>query len=137
MYELLILFVSSVVSATLFPGGSELLLIYYLHNNPADLWLYFSVVTLGNSLGALITYYMGYYFTWGREKTEQKHQNICAFCRRYGTPTLLFSWLPIVGDLFPLVAGWLKLPIVRSSVLIVIGKAIRYWLVLNSALYLL
>jgi membrane protein YqaA with SNARE-associated domain len=65
--ELLTLFVSSFISATLFPGGSELLLIYHVSHNPADTWIYFLVATAGNSLGALLTYFMGYYLNWGRE----------------------------------------------------------------------
>ncbi len=136
-YELLTLFTSSFVSATLFPGGSELLLIYYLKNNPADLWLYFSVVTLGNSLGALLTYFMGYYFYWGRKKAKSKHQKAWLFCQRYGVSALLLSWLPIVGDLLPLAAGWLKLPVSRSALLIVMGKALRYGVIVSSVLYLL
>ena len=131
------MFASSFVSATLFPGGSELLLIYYLKNNPADLWLYFSSVTLGNSLGALLTYFMGYYLHWGREKAAGKHHKAWLFCQRYGAPSLLLSWLPIVGDLLPLAAGWLKLAILPSILLIVTGKALRYWVIVSSSLYLL
>ena len=137
IYELLTLFISSFVSATLFPGGSELLLIYYLKNNPADLWLYFSVVTLGNSLGALLTYLLGYYLYWGRKEAESKYQKAWLFCQRYGASALLFSWLPIIGDLLPLAAGWLKLAMIPSTLLIVIGKAIRYWVIVSSTLYLL
>ena len=136
-HELLTLFISSFVSATLFPGGSELLLIYYLKNNPADRWLYFLSVTLGNSLGALLTYFMGYYWRWGREKAQSKHHKAWRFCQRYGSPALLLSWLPVVGDLLPLAAGWLKLAILPSALLIIIGKALRYWLIIYSALYLI
>lgn len=135
--ELLILFASSFVSATLFPGGSELLLIYYLKNNPGDLWLYFSSVTLGNSLGALLSYFMGYYLHWGREKAAGKHQKSWLFCQRYGAAALLFSWLPVVGDLLPLVGGWLKLAMLPSMLLIVIGKALRYWAIVSASLYFL
>ena len=135
--ELLTLFISSFVSATLFPGGSELLLLYYLKNNPADAWLYFSSATLGNSLGALLTYFMGYYFHWGRKKAQGKHQKAWLFCQRYGAAALLLSWLPIVGDLLPLVAGWLKLAMIPAILLIVIGKTMRYWVIVSSTLYLL
>jgi membrane protein YqaA with SNARE-associated domain len=136
-YELLALFSSAFISATLFPGGSELLLIYYLNNNPADPWVYFFVVTLGNSLGALVTYFMGYYFYWGRKAAKSKQQNAWLFCQRYGSPALLLSWLPIVGDLLPLAAGWLKLPIARSVLLIVSGKALRYGVIICTTMYLL
>ena len=135
--ELLTLFTSSFVSATLFPGGSELLLIYYLQNNPTDSWLYFSSVTVGNSLGALLTYFMGYSLNWKRKETESKHPKARLFCQRYGAAALLLSWLPIVGDLLPLAAGWLKLAVLPSVFLIVIGKAMRYWVIVSGTLYLL
>lgn len=135
--ELLTLFASSFVSATLFPGGSELLLIYYLQNNPVDTWLYFSSVTVGNSLGALFTYFMGYYLNWKRKETQSKHHKAWLFCQRYGAAALLLSWLPIVGDLLPLAAGWLKLAVLPSVFLIVIGKAMRYWVIASGTLYLL
>ena len=129
--------ISSFVSATLFPGGSELLLIYYLQHNPADAWLYLSSVTVGNSLGALLTYLMGYYLHWGRKKAQSKQHKAWLFCQRYGVWTLLLSWLPVVGDLLPLAAGWLKLAMLPATLLIVIGKAIRYWVLVSSTLYLL
>lgn len=135
--ELLALFTSSFISATLFPGGSELLLIYYLHNNPTDRWLYFSSVTVGNSSGALLTYFMGYYLHWGRKEAESKHQKAWLFCQRYGAAVLLLSWLPVVGDLLPLAAGWLRLAILPSTLLIIAGKAMRYWVLVSGAFYLL
>lgn len=30
--------------------------------------------------------------------------------QRFGAPALLLSWLPLVGDLLCLLAGWLRLP---------------------------
>lgn len=135
--ELIALFFSGFISSTLLPGGSELLLIYYVKNNPESSWLYLIVVTIGNSLGALVTYFMGYYFYWGRDKAQAKHQKAIYFCKKYGVYTLLLSWLPIVGDLLPLVAGWLKLSIIKSVIYITAGKAVRYSLIVISTLYLL
>lgn len=135
--DLFTLFFSGFISSTLLPGGSELLLIYYIKSSADNYWLYFFAVTAGNSLGALLTYFMGYYFYWGREKAQSKHEKAYLFCQKYGVYPLLLSWLPIVGDLLPLVAGWLKLPIIKSSIYIVIGKAIRYALIVTSTLYFL
>lgn len=126
---------SGFISSTLLPGGSELLLIYYVKNNPDVTWHFFIAVTAGNSLGAMFTYLMGYYFYWGREKAQAKHQKAIHFCRKYGVYSLLLSWLPIVGDLLPLVAGWLKLSLFKSILFIVSGKAIRYLLIIVSTLY--
>lgn len=133
--ELFSLFISGFVSSTLLPGGSELLLIYYVKNNPENCWIYFFAVTAGNSLGAMFTYLMGYYFYWGRDKAQKKHKKAYLFCQKYGVYSLLLSWLPLIGDLLPLVAGWLKLSILKSLILIITGKALRYVLIIISTLY--
>lgn len=133
--ELIILFSSAFISSTLFPGGSELLFIYYMRNNPDTVWTYFFAVTLGNSLGAIFTYFMGFYFHWGRNQTQQKYKKATLFCQRYGVYSLFFSFLPIVGDLLPLAAGWLKLSVLKCLLFIVSGKALRYLLIVASVLY--
>ncbi len=135
--ELITLFLSGFISSTLLPGGSELLLIYYLKNNPDNALGYFFAVTAGNSLGAMVTYLMGYYFYWGRDKAQAKHKKAIHFPKKYGVYSLLLSWLPIVGDLLPLVAGWLKLSISKSIIFIVTGKGLRYLLIIISTLYFL
>jgi len=135
--ELVTLFFSGFISSTLLPGGSELLLIYFLKSNPDNGWAYFFAVALGNSLGAMLTYFMGYYFYWGRDKAQAKHEKAIRFLKKYGVYSLLLSWLPIVGDLLPLVAGWLKLSISKSIVFIVTGKALRYLLIIMSTRYFL
>lgn len=135
--ELIILLVSSLLSATLFPGGSELLLIYYLKNNPNDLWWYFSAATLGNSLGAILTYCLAWRLYWGREKAKNKHLKTWNFCQKYGVLALLLSWLPVVGDFIPLAAGWLKTPPLLSILLITAGKALRYGVIIIGTLFLI
>lgn len=133
--ESITLFVSGFISSTLLPGGSELLLIYFVKNNPDAVWNYFVAVSAGNSLGAMLTYIMGYYFYWQREKTQKKYKKATVFCQRYGVYSLLLSWLPIVGDILPLVAGWLKLPFLKCLLFIVSGKTLRYLLIIASVFY--
>lgn len=133
LIELVSLFISAFVSSTLFPGGSELLVIYYVKANTNNWPFYFIVATAGNSAGAIFTYVMGYYFYWGREKA--KHKKAYHVLKKYGTYSLLLSWMPIIGDLLPLVAGWLKLPILQSILYIFVGKALRYGLIISPVLY--
>ncbi|MFQ3176142.1 MAG: membrane protein YqaA with SNARE-associated domain [Psychromonas sp.] len=133
----MVLLVSSFVSATLFPGGSELLLIYYVKNNPSNLWWYFSSVTLGNSLGALSSYFLGFYVCGGSQKVKSKYLKTWTFCQKHGLWALLLSWLPVVGDFIPLAAGWLKLPIFRSILLMTLGKALRYAVITFATLSLI
>ena len=46
--------------------------------------------------------------------------------QRYGTWSLLLSWLPIVGDPLTFIAGVLRVPLLTFLVLVTIGKAARY-----------
>ena len=54
----LILFFSAFVSATLFPLGSEALLIYDIKEG-YNIYLLVLVATLGNTLGSVVNYYLG------------------------------------------------------------------------------
>ena len=126
MFDLSSLFFSAFISSTLFPGGSELLLIYYLTQHPEHALSYFIAVTVGNTLGAMVTYVMGYYLDWKRSDTQQKHPKIWQWAKQKGSWALLLSWLPVIGDLLPLMAGWLKIPFSKAIFMILIGKALRY-----------
>ena len=54
----LILFITSLISATLFPLGSEALLIYDIKEG-YNLYLLLLFATIGNSLGSVINYFLG------------------------------------------------------------------------------
>ena len=126
MNEYWLLFSSGFISATLFPGGSEVLYVYYLTQELSHKWAFFLAVTAGNSLGGIVTYLLGYYIQYGQEKASLKHPKTFELCKKWGYLALIFSWLPIVGDVICLFAGWLRLPIARSFISIIIGKSCRY-----------
>ncbi|MBT6490772.1 MAG: DedA family protein, partial [Deltaproteobacteria bacterium] len=46
--------------------------------------------------------------------------------RRYGALSLLFAWLPIVGDPLCLAAGYLKVNWWHCTICMAIGKLVRY-----------
>jgi len=54
------LFLSSFISSTLFPGGSEVVLGVLAAAQHYDLWLLLAIASLGNTLGALSTWALGY-----------------------------------------------------------------------------
>lgn len=117
------LFLSSLLGATLLPGGSEIILIGTLKNQPDLFWTAILLGTLGNTLGGMITFAMG----WMLPATHQlKHvKNV----RRYGTPALLLAWTPFVGDALCLAAGWLRLNIWQVMLFMAAGKLARYWVI--------
>lgn len=124
------LFLSALVSSTLLPGSSEAMLIYKIHagGNPLALVI---TASIGNVLGSLITYVMG---RAGNEVVHRKWLRISEqevaraefWFDRYGQPSLLFAWLPVVGDPLCLVAGLFRSPVINFIVLVGIGKIGRY-----------
>lgn len=126
------LFFSALISSTLFPGGSEALLIYRLQDVASNPYLLITMATLGNVLGSIITYYMGKYgFQFSHRWfhiSPAKQQQAETYFKRWGTPALLFAWLPIIGDPLCLVAGALRYNIYVFIALVGIGKLTRYTL---------
>lgn len=127
--ELWGLFTSAFISSTLAPGGSELVLAYLLLNSDISYILLGTVATAGNTLGALTTMLLGYFpahLLSGRYAKKFYNPKALELLRKWGVYALLFSWLPVIGDALCFAAGWLRLPVLRATVFIVTGKALRY-----------
>jgi membrane protein YqaA with SNARE-associated domain len=129
------LFVAAFVSATLIPVGSEPALFGLLKLNPELFWSAIVVATLGNTLGGMVDWWMGYgaHQAVDRYSHSRMHMKAMDWLRRLGPKACLLSWLPIVGDPLCAVAGWLKLPFWPCSGYMLIGKFLRY-LAMTSAL---
>lgn len=124
------LFFSALISSTLFPGGSEALLLYRLNEGGNAVALVL-IATVGNVLGSLITYAMGRLGNAAMHKkwlriSEAQSERAERWFAAYGKPALLFAWLPIVGDPLCLVAGLLRCGIIPFLLLVTIGKLARY-----------
>ena len=117
------LFASSFLAATLLPGGSEAVLFAVLKLHPEQLWPALGVATLGNTLGGLSSYLLG------RLIPQTKPLKGLATVQRWGSPALLFSWVPLLGDPLCVAAGWLRLNPWWSTLFIAIGKFGRYWVI--------
>lgn len=123
------LFWTGLLSATLLPGGSEALFIAALQGawtHPVKAWL---TITLGNSLGGLSTWLLGYLIArgwWSQKDLNARFQPALARIRRHGGLALLFSWVPLVGDPLCLAAGWAGIPFGAAALFITLGKALRY-----------
>lgn len=116
------LFCSAFISSTLLPGGSEALVVYGITEYPDKLFSLVLTATVGNTFGAIVTYAIGRLIP----NKKQDERSLRLF-KKWGPITLLFSWVPIVGDGFCLAAGWLRVNFWLSAVFILIGKAARYW----------
>lgn len=123
------LFISAFVSSTIAPGGSEAVLAYLVNQQAASVVQLIAVATVGNTLGALTTWWLG---VWASKKYPAENllnagkQKSLQTVRTWGGWALLFSWLPVVGDGLCFAGGWLRLSLISSLTAIALGKAIRY-----------
>lgn len=127
------LFFSAFISSTLFPGGSEAVLAYLASEAEHPLFLLVTVATLGNTLGAMTSWGIGRLIStrYSAEKlSKASQQKAVARIQKYGSPILLLSWLPVVGDPLCVAAGWLRIHWLWSLVFISVGKLLRYIVVI-------
>lgn len=117
------LFASSFLAATLLPGGSEAVLFGVLKLNPGQFWPALGVATLGNTLGCLSSYVIG------RIIPPKRDLPGLPAVRKFGSPALLLSWVPIIGDPLCVAAGWLRINPWLSLLFIALGKFARYWVI--------
>lgn len=124
------LFFSAFLAATLLPFYSELLLVGLLASgyDPLGLWLWAS---MGNTLGGLLNWTLGRYllhfsdrdwFPFKRETLSRARH----WFGRYGLWSLLFTWLPLVGDPLTFIAGVMRVRLALFALLCGLGKAARY-----------
>lgn len=121
------LFVLAFLSASLLPMGSAWLLLLLLSqgSSPLLVWL---IASAGNTLGSVLNYALGYYARhWVRARqSRERWQQAERWFDRYGIWSMLFAWLPIIGDPLTLVAGVLRANFLLFIVLVTLGKAARY-----------
>ncbi|MFZ6654153.1 YqaA family protein [Undibacterium sp. TJN19] len=126
-------FLISFISATLLPLGSEPAVFAVIKANPQIFWLVILVATIGNTLGGVVDYAMGY----GAQKAfhREKESYWFRWLEHFGAKTMLLAWLPVIGDPICTLAGWLKLPFWPSVFYMAVGKCLRYilisWLLLK------
>jgi membrane protein YqaA with SNARE-associated domain len=124
------LFLMSFLASTLLPLGSEWLLVMMLASGYEPLPTV-AVATVGNYLGAVATYLIG---AWGgnwlivkvMRVSPQQQEKAREYYRRYGSFSLFFSWLPIIGDPLCLVGGMLRINFGLFTLLVASGKLFRY-----------
>lgn len=123
-------FVVAFVSATLLPLGSEPALFAFVKLHPEMLWPALLVATAGNTLGGVVSWWLGWLARRGTEKVTHHPVNTdgraLRWLQRFGPKACLLSWLPIVGDPLCAVAGWLRLPFWPCVAWMAAGKFARY-----------
>jgi membrane protein YqaA with SNARE-associated domain len=124
------LFLSSFLAATILPISSEVHLALLSNTTESKIQILL-VATLGNFLGGLSCYYLGYLgkWDWLNRFFKISNEKIIAYKNKLeklrGWPAF-FCWLPIIGDPLAVAYGFMKAPFYSFSFFMLVGKFLRY-----------
>ncbi len=124
------LFSGSFLAATILPFSSEILVTGMLLAGASPFYVLITA-TIGNWLGSLSTYGIGWIGKWkwiekwfktSHEKIEA-HQTKIA---KYGSLLAFLVWVPVIGDVFALALGFYKVGFIKCYIFMLIGKFLRF-----------
>jgi membrane protein YqaA with SNARE-associated domain len=124
------LFLSSFLAATIVPLSSEVVL-FALIGFKFNVYGCLVLASLGNWMGAMTNYALGYagkwewvekYFKVKRQTIEKQQHRL----EKFGPILAGLSWLPVVGELFPLSLGFFRVKPFWCAVFMLLGIVIRY-----------
>ncbi len=124
------LFIGSFLASTIIPLSADLLLVGILAVG-GNIWICLITATLGNWLGGLTSYWIGWIGKWKwierwfkvkPAQLEKQKANI----DKYGSLLAFFTWLPLVGDLFAIALGFYKINPKLSALYMLIGRFSRF-----------
>jgi len=129
--NILILFGSAFLAATIFPAQSEAVLLVMQAKGVSPEIVLLFVASLGNTLGACVNWGMGRFASGMREKSwfpanAAQLQRAEQWYARWGIWSLLLSWVPFVGDPLTVIAGLLRTPFLVFVIMVAIAKTSRY-----------
>ena len=128
------LFFISFLAATILPFSSELTLAGLISTSNYDNLLLLVSASFGNVLGSVFNWGLGFYARnltikkWFPFKETQIERSSKWFSK-FGKWSLLFAWIPIVGDPLTFVAGLLRVRFLGFIILVAIGKVSRYLII--------
>ncbi len=127
---LLGLFIGTFLAATILPFSSDALYLAILAAT-GDTTGCLAVGTLGNWLGSVLTYWIGWIGRWEwiekwfkvKPETLQKHKR---YIDKYGVWLALTCWIPVIGDVIAIALGFYKTRPFWTAVLLLVGKFARF-----------
>ncbi len=124
------LFIASFLSATILPLSSVVVMIALLVNGFSPT-MTVVIASVGNVLGAVVNYALGFWLSANVIKkwlkmSEDDFVHAEQRFQKYGLASLCLAWVPIIGDPLTVVAGMLRVNLVWFFVLVTFGKLLRY-----------
>lgn len=127
---LLGLFIGTFLAATILPFSTDALYLVILAGT-GDPISCLIVGTLGNWLGSVVTFWVGWLAKWEwiekwfkvkRETLAKQKERI----DKYGIWLALLAWVPFIGDLIAIALGFYKTHPGWTIIMLLIGKFIRF-----------
>jgi membrane protein YqaA with SNARE-associated domain len=124
------MFLSSILAATILPFGSEAVFLSLLYGEFNSYTLVI-VAGTGNTIGGMITYYMGRLGKWEwlekwfkiKPASFEKHMHSI---QKRGWLFALLTWLPGIGDPMAVGLGYARIHPITALVWMFIGKTLRF-----------
>jgi len=127
------LFISAALAGSVVPFSSEVILIVLIK---MGLDPYYSVVwaSLGNTVGGMSCYYIGYMgkVEWAEKYFKVKHEKIekmQKFLQGKGALMGFFGFLPTFGEIIAMTLGFMRSNVLLTTASMFVGKLIRYMLI--------
>ena len=131
------LFLGSFLAPTILPLSSEVVLAAMVIGG-FDPVACVVVASAGNWLGGMTSYFLGYAGKWAWVErlfagNRDKVARVRAWVDRYGACAALLCWLPIVGDPLVIALGFVRSPVLKVSLYMLVSRSLRYvvwvWLI--------
>ena len=124
------LFIGTFLAATILPFSSDAVYLAVLAATKQPIACLI-VGTLGNWLGRVVTYWIGWIGKWEwiekwfkvKRETLQKQK---AKIDKYGVWLSLIAWVPIIGDVIAIALGFYKTRPAATMFLLLVGKFLRF-----------
>jgi membrane protein YqaA with SNARE-associated domain len=132
------LFVSAFLAATILPFSSEAVLVGLMAAGNYDVAVLWALASLGNILGACINWGLGRFCLHWQDRrwfpvSRDQLDRAGTWFSRYGVWSLLLAWVPVIGDPLTFAAGIMRVDFRLFLVLVAIGKAGRYAVLVLAA----
>lgn len=117
-------------AATLLPLQSEIVFTAFQIKAAVPLWALLLVASVGNTLGSVLNYALGWQIPRFRDKrwfpvTAEQLDKAQSWFTKYGKWSLLLSWAPL-GDAITVAAGVMRTPLIVFVLLVGFAKTARY-----------